>query len=294
MLPFRHPIALCFCVVVLLGAASTSRAISLSGTPANALNVGAAYYFQPRVANANLSKVEFAVKNLPAWASLARKSGVISGTANQAGVWQNIVVEVWDGAHYAEMPPFAISVGPSASARTLKMTGTPAVTAEIGQYYSFSPTVVASGGSNLTYAISNKPAWANFSTSTGLLSGTPTTANAGVTRNVALSVSNGSTSVALPAFSLSAVQPAATASASVKWSKPTLNADGTPLRNLAGYVIRYGRSKAALDKLLPIHYANTTEAVIDSLTSGTWYFQVAAVNAAGGQGSFTGIIDAKL
>jgi len=56
--------------------------------------------------------------------------------------------------------------------------GTPATTAEVGQFYSFTPTVVASAGSSLTYAVANKPAWAQFSVATGTLSGTPSTGSA--------------------------------------------------------------------------------------------------------------------
>src|ERR1019366_6803292 len=85
-------------------------------------------------------------------------------------------------------------------AQTLQISGTPAPTAEVGQFYSFRPTVVASAGSSLTYAVASKPAWAQFSAATGALSGTPSTGSAATDANIVVSVSNGAQSAALPAF----------------------------------------------------------------------------------------------
>ena len=93
-------------------------------------------------------------------------------------------------------------------AQTLQISGTPATTAEVGQFYSFRPTVVASAGSTLTYAVANKPAWAQFSAATGALSGTPSTGSVATDANIVVSVSNGAQSAALPAFNIT-VQPAA-------------------------------------------------------------------------------------
>src|SRR5208283_646773 len=58
---------------------------------------------------------------------------------------------------------FTFTLGaPAPVAQKLQISGTPATTAEVGQFYSFSPTVVALAGSTLTYAVANKPAWAQF------------------------------------------------------------------------------------------------------------------------------------
>jgi hypothetical protein len=95
---------------------------------------------------------------------------------------------------------------------TLAIAGTPATTATVGHFYSFAPTVVASGGSPLTYSVANLPTWAQFSTTTGTLSGTPTPGSASTDANIRIAVSNGSQSVALPVFSI-AVAPAAVSTA---------------------------------------------------------------------------------
>lgn len=76
--------------------------------------------------------------------------------------------------------------------------------------------------------------------------------------------------------------PAATlGSATISWTAPQQNTDGSALTDLAGYEIRYGQNANALDSYVTINGVGTTVRVIDNLTSGTWYFSVAARNNAG-------------
>lgn len=62
--------------------------------------------------------------------------------------------------------------------------------------------------------------------------------------------------------------------AAVSWVAPTLNADGSPLTNLAGFVIRYGAQQITVD-------AAARSRVITDLPSGTHSFTVSAVNSLG-------------
>jgi hypothetical protein len=162
---------------------------------------------------------------------------------------------------------------------TVKISGTPSTSAEVGQFYSFTPTVVASTGSVLTYTIQNKPSWAQFSSTTGTLSGTPTAA--GTTSNIVESVSDGPVSAALPAYSIDVAAPvtSSTGTATLSWSQPVDNTNGTPLTNLAGYVVRYGTSTSALNTQISVTSASTTSLEISNLSPAVWYFEVAAVNA---------------
>jgi hypothetical protein len=73
----------------------------------------------------------------------------------------------------------------------------------------------------------------------------------------------------------------------VIWSKPTQNADGTPLTNLAGYIVRYGTLVEALTEQIPVPWPDTTRLEIDDLSPGTWYFEVAAVNTADTESEFS-------
>ena len=176
--------------------------------------------------------------------------------------------------------------------QTLQISGTPATTAEVGQFYSFSPTVVASAGSTLTYAVANKPAWAQFSAATGALSGTPSTGSVATDVNIVVSVSNGAQSAALPAFNISvqAATPSVAGTASLSWSRPTENTNGTPLTNLAGYVIHYGTSSAALNNKISVASASATGVEITNLSPGNWQFEVAAINTANVESQFSAIV----
>jgi len=55
----------------------------------------------------------------------------------------------------------------------------------------------------LSFSIAGKPAWASFSTGNGRLSGTPPAGSAGSYAGIVISVSDGSLSASLPAFSIS-------------------------------------------------------------------------------------------
>jgi hypothetical protein len=65
----------------------------------------------------------------------------------------------------------------------------------------------AADGDTLQFSIRNKPAWATFNTSTGRLSGTPATTDAGIYAQIAISVSDGTVSASLPAFSIQVTTP---------------------------------------------------------------------------------------
>jgi hypothetical protein len=86
----------------------------------------------------------------------------------------------------------AAAAAHAASAPTISGTPPSAVTA--GSTYSFQPGTEASNGDQIRYfGINNKPAWATFNTKTGLLTGTPTSAQVGTYSNIQI---RGSTAVA--------------------------------------------------------------------------------------------------
>jgi hypothetical protein len=67
----------------------------------------------------------------------------------------------------------------------------------------------------------------------------------------------------------------------LSWAAPTQNTDGSALTNLAGYNIYYGTSAAALTQKVTINTVGMLTYVISNLNSGTWYFEVIAVNSSG-------------
>ena len=58
----------------------------------------------------------------------------------------------------------------------------------VGDLLQITPTATDPEGDPLTFEIENMPAWASFSTATGSLTGTPTSANVGTFSDVRISV----------------------------------------------------------------------------------------------------------
>lgn len=84
-----------------------------------------------------------------------------------------------------------------------------------------------------------------------------------------------------PAAAIEPQSDSGSGSASLSWQRPTMNEDGTPLTNLAGYVIRYGRSPGALRNRVQLNDPKLNEYVIDGLGPGLWYFSVSTVTSSG-------------
>jgi hypothetical protein len=168
------------------------------------------------------------------------------------------------------------------------ITGTPATSVNAGAAYSFQPTGADPDGDTLTYSIQNRPSWATFSTSTGRLSGTPTAANAGTYSNVVISVSDGTVSASLPAFAITVAQ-SVNGTATVTWTAPTTNTDGSSITDLAGFRINYGTSAGALNQMVEIANPSVATYTVNGLSSGTWYFAVSAYTSAGAESALSSV-----
>jgi hypothetical protein len=240
--------------------------------------VGRTYSFRPTASDPNGDALTFSIRNKPVWASFSSSTGRLHGTpgSGRIGTYSNIVIRVSDGRTSAALPPFSITVVPANSPPTI--SGSPPPTATVGRSYSFRPTASDANGDALTFSIANRPAWASFSSSTGRLYGTPGSTRVGTYSNIVISVSDGRTSTALPPFSINVaadVEPA-TGSATVSWSPPVTNVDGSPITNLAGYRVVYGTSSNNLSNSVVVSSPLITSAVIEALAPGTWYFAVKA------------------
>jgi hypothetical protein len=254
----------------------------ISGAPATSATGGVAYSFQPTASDADGDPLTFAVANLPSWAAFSTATGRLTGTptSSMAGLsFAGIAISVSDGTFSTSLPAFAITVAAPNTAPTL--SGSPATAVIAGQPYSFQPSAADADGNTLTFSISNRPAWATFSTSTGRLSGTPSSTNVGTYSGITISVSDGTVSTALPAFAISVAAPPATGTVTLSWTPPTTNSDGTPLVDLAGYRIVYGTASRTYTQSLTIGAPAVSSAMIEGLAQGTWYFAVKAYTAAG-------------
>jgi hypothetical protein len=159
------------------------------------------------------------------------------------------------------------------------ITGAPGTAVVAGQHYSFEPIVTTSDSSTLSFSIQNMPSWATFNTMTGQLSGTPTLAEVGTYAGIVIIVSDGTSQAALPAFAI-AVTETAVGTATLSWTAPTENTNGSPLTDLAGYWISYGTSADNLTEKVQVDNPGIMTYVVSNLSPGTWFFSISAYSAA--------------
>ena len=160
--------------------------------------------------------------------------------------------------------------------------GQPSGSVAAGQAFSFQPTASDPNGDTLTFSVTNLPDWATFNSSTGRISGTPTAADVATYSGIAVRVSDGQTSASLPAFAITVMEAgAANGTATLSWVAPLQNADGTPLTDLAGFQVQYGRNEGDLSQVVTLNNASINRYVVENLSAGTWFFSVAAINSRG-------------
>jgi len=85
---------------------------------------------------------------------------------------------------------------------TLTISGNATSRAEPAIFYAFTPTVHQSGDRKLQFKVHNKPKWASFGRNHGTLFGKPGEKDVGAYSNIVITVSDGKTTVELPAFTI--------------------------------------------------------------------------------------------
>jgi hypothetical protein len=168
------------------------------------------------------------------------------------------------------------------------ISGTPASSIAQGVGYSFVPSANDPENDHLTFSIANKPAWASFDTGTGTLSGTSGVGDIGDHPGVTITVSDGVSEASLPAFGIS-VLGTATGSATLSWTAPTQNVDGSALTDLAGFKILYGPSQGNYQNSITINNSGITTYLVENLTPETWYFVVTAFDTSRNQSDFSNV-----
>jgi len=128
--------------------------------------------------------------------------------------------------------------------------------------------------------------WAEFTSSTGQLSGIPVLGNEGTYSNILISVSNGQFSASLAPFSVT-VNQVGLGSATLSWTPPTQYSDGSPLTDLAGYKIYYGNASGNYPNSIRIDNPGISMYVVENLTSNTYYFVSTAFNSGNAESEFS-------
>lgn len=275
-------------------AAGSNRAPTITGTPATTARVGTAYSFQPTASDPERATLTFSISNRPSWATFDTRTGRLSGTPGTSNVasFTGIQIRVSDGTLTANLATFSIVVASATANRAPTISGTPALTVTPGSAYSFQPVASDPDGNTIGFTIQNRPAWATFNTTSGRLSGTPTSSNLGTYSSIRITASDGSASVSLPVFAISVANAALPSSraTTLTWLPPIANTDGTPLTNLGGYRIYYGTSSGALTQSITLTNPGLTAYVVENLAVGTWYFAIASRTTTGVEGPRSGVL----
>ena len=259
----------------------------ISGAPAGSVTANEAYSFRPGASDADGDQLTFNISNKPAWASFSTSSGRLSGTPTDSHVntYSGIMISVTDGTDTVSLPGFSIQVAAAPVENTAPViSGAPAGSVTANEAYSFRPGASDADGDQLTFNISNKPAWASFSTSSGRLSGTPTDSHVNTYSGIIISVTDGTDTASLDTFSIKVSgTETQTGSVTLNWTAPVARTDGNPIlmSEIAGFTIHYGTSTGDYSNRLSVDDGSATSASIADLQVGTYYLTVTTRDSEG-------------
>ena len=186
----------------------------------------------------------------------------------------------------ASLPHFSSTLGLVWINNPPTISGTPDTSTMVGEPYSFTPVASDADGDQLFFEIDNMPLWASFDADSGTVSGVPDAADAGTYPDIGISVNDGNASASLPLFSV-AVNQTALGSATLSWTPPTQNTDGTALTDLVAYKFYFGVSQGVYPNQVRVDSPGISTYVIVNLTPNVYYFVATAINAAGMESDFS-------
>lgn len=79
-------------------------------------------------------------------------------------------------------------------------------------------------------------------------------------------------------------------SASLSWTAPTKNTDGSTLTSLAGYRISYGLNPAELTSSIQVASPTAVSYIVENLDANTWYFGVRAYTSTGVDSDLSNVV----
>lgn len=204
---------------------SVNDAPVISGTPSQSVDEDQAYRFTPAVSDVDQDALTFSIENQPSWTRFDDTTGTLTGTTTegQDGNYAGIVISVTDGKTTTSLNAFSITVNAVNDAPVI--SGTPTLNVKQDESYRFAASASDIDSESLTFTITNKPNWAEFSTESGVLSGTPTRDDVGTYRGIVISVSDGSLSDSLATFNLEVL--AVNAAPIANNMQQTVKEDGT-------------------------------------------------------------------
>jgi hypothetical protein len=173
------------------------------------------------------------------------------------------------------------------------ISGAPPAAVRINTEFSFTVEAWDPDGDDLSFSILNQPEWTDFDPSTGSLQGVPTELDAGDYPNITITVTDGSNTARIGPFTVQVLEDGAEI-IELAWRQPLQNEDGTPLTDLAGYVIRYGEELGRYSSRIDIPNAGITRYVITGLAKGTYYFVLSSYNSTGFESDLSDPVEIQL
>jgi hypothetical protein len=156
--------------------------------------------------------------------------------------------------------------------------------------FNANPTSVASGAkSTLTWSSTNATACSASGGWSGTLATSGSSSTAALTAATTYTLTCTGTGGSASENVTVAVTPPTNGSASLSWAPPTQDTNGSPLTTLTGYTVYYGTSQGSLAQSVTVSGASTTSYTLTGLTTGTWYFAVAADASDGTQSAMSNI-----
>lgn len=178
-------------------------------------------------------------------------------------------------------PPAASPTAPPAN-QPPQISGAPLAATTVDAAWRFEPSVSDPDGDAMQFFVENAPPWTAFDPATGVLEGTPGEGDLGVYDDVLISVTDGLATVGLPPFTIEVLPNGSpTGTATLSWTPPTERVDGSPIGELAGYRVLYGRGSGKYDRAAEIDNPGVTRFVVENLGPGNWFFAVTVKTADG-------------
>ncbi|NEI69225.1 autotransporter domain-containing protein [Rhizobium lusitanum] len=193
----------------------------------------AATSFTPVTGSGGTGTLSYAVSpSLPSGLSFSTATGTVSGTPTAASGATTYTVTVTDINGATASATFGLTVN-SAVAATQAVASTSLTSGHAAT--AFTPVAGSGGTGALSYAVSpSLPAGLAFDTATGVVSGTPTSANAATTYTVTVSDANGATAAATFSLTVNGAVTATQAVASASLTSGHAVTSFTPVTGSGG------------------------------------------------------------
>jgi hypothetical protein len=180
-------------------------------------------------------------------------------------------------------PSPAPAPAPSTANQAPTISADGETTARVGVVFEFQPAASDPENDKLTFSAENLPPWASLDAASGTITGTPRASDVGEYEAITITVADAGRQAVTKPFSIVVVG-GTNSVATLRWETPPAKCDGSPLDNLAGYRIVYGRDADDLNRSIFIDDPTQTAYEFSALDEGVWYFAVIAVNVNGLEG----------